>query len=71
MMRIVNLAHGAFYLLGGYLAFSVLRATDQWSLGLLVAVVAVGLLGVLMHQVLLRAIEHEDMRVALVAIGVS
>lgn len=71
MMRIVNLAHGAFYLLGGYVAFSVLRATDSWSLGLLGALVAVGLLGVVMHQVLLRAIEHEDMRVALVTIGLS
>ncbi|NDL56960.1 branched-chain amino acid ABC transporter permease [Phytoactinopolyspora mesophila] len=71
MMRIVNLAHGAFYLLGGYVAFSVLRASDSWSVGLLVAVVTVGMLGVVMHQVLLRAIEHEDMRVALVTIGVS
>jgi branched-chain amino acid transport system permease protein len=71
MMRIVNLAHGAFYLLGGYIAFSVLRATDVWTFGLLAAVVAVGLLGVIMHQVLLRTIEHEDMRVALVTIGVS
>jgi branched-chain amino acid transport system permease protein len=71
MMRIVNLAHGAFYLLGGYVAFSVLRASDSWSIGLLVAVVTVGMLGVVMHQVLLRAIEHEDMRVALVTIGVS
>jgi branched-chain amino acid transport system permease protein len=71
MMRIVNLAHGAFYLLGGYVAFSVLRASDSWGLGLVVALVTVGLLGVVMHQVLLRAIEHEDMRVALVTIGVS
>jgi branched-chain amino acid transport system permease protein len=71
MMRIVNLAHGAFYLLGGYVAFSVLRASDSWGLGLLMALVAVGALGVVMHQVLLRAIEHEDMRVALVTIGVS
>lgn len=71
MMRVVNLAHGAFYLLGGYVAFSVLRETGNWGVGLVGAVVAVGLLGVVMHQVLLRAIEQEDMRVALVTIGVS
>ncbi|AYY13875.1 branched-chain amino acid ABC transporter permease [Actinobacteria bacterium YIM 96077] len=71
MMRIVNLAHGAFYLLGGYVAFSVLQGTESWSLGLLAALAAVGAVGVVMHQVLLRAIEHEDMRVALVTIGVS
>ncbi|PSL02765.1 amino acid/amide ABC transporter membrane protein 1 (HAAT family) [Haloactinopolyspora alba] len=71
MMRVVNLAHGAFYLLGGYVAFSVMDSTDSWGLGLAVALLTVGLLGVLMHQVLLRAIEQEDMRVALVTIGVS
>jgi branched-chain amino acid transport system permease protein len=71
MMRIVNLAHGAFYLLGGYLGFSVLRATDSWGVGLLGAALAVGCLGLLMYEVLLRRIEKEDMRVALVTIGVS
>src|SRR5690606_5598266 len=32
---------------------------------------AVGVLGLIMHQVLLRWFEHQDMRVALVTIGVS
>lgn len=71
MMRVVNLAHGGFYLLGGYLAFSILRASDSWLLGVFGAVVAVGLFGLAMHQVLLRWFEHQDMRVALVTIGVS
>lgn len=71
MMRIVNLAHGGFYLLGGYVAFSVGRAADSWLLGLFAAVVAVGVLGLAMHQILLRWFEQQDMRVALVTIGVS
>lgn len=33
--RVVNLAHGAFYLLGGYLGLTVLRATGSFWLALL------------------------------------
>jgi branched-chain amino acid transport system permease protein len=71
MMRIVNLAHGSFYLLGGYLGFSVLRASENWGVALLGAALAVGCAGLLMYEILLRRIEKEDMRVALVTIGVS
>lgn len=71
MMRIVNLAHGAFYLLGGYLGFSILRASESWALGLVGAALAVGFVGLLMYEILLRRIEKEDMRVALVTIGMS
>jgi branched-chain amino acid transport system permease protein len=71
MMRIVNLAHGAFYLLGGYLGFEVLRATDNWIVALLGAAVALGFVGVVMYEIFLRRIEKEDMRVALVTIGLS
>ena len=35
MMRIVNMAHGAFYLLGGYIGWQILSWTDSWALGLL------------------------------------
>ena len=27
LMRVINLSHGAFYLLGGYIGYSVVRAT--------------------------------------------
>jgi branched-chain amino acid transport system permease protein len=33
--RVVNLAHGAFYLLGGYLGLTVFRATDSFWLAML------------------------------------
>lgn len=35
--RVVNLAHGAFYLLGGYLGLTVLRATESFWLAMLAA----------------------------------
>ena len=61
MTRIVNFAHGAFYMLGGYFAFTL---TDRFSgafgfwVGIVAAALAVAVLGVLVEMVLLRRIYH-------------
>ena len=34
VMRIVNLSHGSYFLLGGYIALSVIHATGSWALSL-------------------------------------
>jgi branched-chain amino acid transport system permease protein len=59
--RIVNFAHGAFYMIGAYVAFTL---TDRfagplgfWG-GLIVASLIVAVLGALMEMVLLRRIYH-------------
>ncbi len=61
--RIVNFAHGSFYMLGAYLAVSIVpRLLDlHYSLpmflaGIVAAAVVVGLVGVVMEVVLLRRI---------------
>ena len=36
LMRVINLSHGAFYLLGGYIGYSVVHATGNWPLALVV-----------------------------------
>lgn len=59
--RIVNFAHGAFYMLGAYVAFTL---TERWSgaLGfwgaIVAAALAVALIGVVVEVVLLRRIYH-------------
>ncbi|MGG5886499.1 ABC transporter permease subunit [Falsiroseomonas sp. HC035] len=59
--RIVNFAHGSFYMLGAYVAVTVVpwlleieRSPLLFFCGVLVSAVAVGLLGVLMEFLLLR-----------------
>lgn len=47
LMRVVNLAHGAFYILGAYLAWTVQSQGGDWVVGLFVAAVGVGLLALL------------------------
>jgi len=61
--RIVNFAHGSFYMLGAYFAVSILpRLLEVWTsfpmflAGVLLAALGVGALGVVMELVLLRRI---------------
>src|ERR1700760_2630814 len=57
--RIVNFAHGAFYMLGAYVAFSLTErfsgALGFWG-GIVAAALIVALIGVLVEMVLLRRI---------------
>ncbi|WP_316178329.1 ABC transporter permease [Bradyrhizobium sp. SZCCHNRI1009] len=59
--RIVNFAHGAFYMLGAYVAFSLTERLSGslgfWG-GIVVAALAVAAIGVLVEIVLLRRIYH-------------
>jgi branched-chain amino acid transport system permease protein len=59
--RIVNFAHGAFYMLGAYVAFTLTErfagAFGFWG-GIVAAALAVALMGVLVEMVLLRRIYH-------------
>jgi branched-chain amino acid transport system permease protein len=61
--RIVNFAHGSFYMLGAYLAYTCsqllmakIGAAAGFWIGIVLAVLGVGLIGVLMELVLLRRI---------------
>jgi branched-chain amino acid transport system permease protein len=57
--RIVNFAHGAFYMLGAYVAFTLterLSGTLGFWGGIVIAALVVALLGVLVEMVLLRRI---------------
>jgi branched-chain amino acid transport system permease protein len=59
--RIVNFAHGAFYMLGAYLAFTLTErfagALGFWG-GIVAAALAIAVVGVIVEMVLLRRIYH-------------
>jgi branched-chain amino acid transport system permease protein len=71
LMRVITMAHGTSYLLGGYLGHVVVRETGNWLLGALAGALAVGILGLVIHQLLIRRFQDDDMRVALVTLGVA
>lgn len=56
MMGVLNFAHASFYMLGAYVAYAVSSVTNFW-IGLLVAPIVVGAIGVLVERFLLRRVH--------------
>jgi branched-chain amino acid transport system permease protein len=85
LMRVVNMAHGSFYLLGGYVAYEVqqkmtgsgfsIAGTDvttwEWVFPALVAASLIGVVGLMVQQVFLRWNQGQELRQALITIAIS
>jgi branched-subunit amino acid ABC-type transport system permease component len=71
MMDVVNLAHGAFYMLGAYVALSVVQFTGSFWLAMIAAPLALGLLGFALEPLLLRRLRGRHLDQVLLTIGVS
>jgi branched-chain amino acid transport system permease protein len=60
IMRIVNFAHGTFYMLGAFIGYSAARLTGSFWIALVVAPVAVGAVGALFELGILRRLYRRD-----------
>ena len=69
VMRIINLSHGAFFLLGGYVALSVIWTSGSWVLAIPVAALAVAVLGLVMERIFLRPLGSDPLRQVLLTVG--
>jgi branched-chain amino acid transport system permease protein len=69
VMRIVNLSHGSYFLLGGYVALTVIWTTGSWVLALPVAALVIGLVGLVMERVFLRPLGFDPLRQVLLTVG--
>ena len=72
VMRIVNLSHGSYFLLGGYVALSVIHVTGSWALSLPVAALTIAALGIVMERLFLTSGGAlARVRDALIAFGIA
>jgi branched-chain amino acid transport system permease protein len=71
LMRVVNMAHGALYLLGGYLALDLIQHGFGWWAAAALAALGCGAVGLVMQQLLLRWNQGQDLRQALITIAVA
>ena len=69
VMRIVNLAHGSFFLLGGYVALTVIWTTGSWLLAIPVAALTIAVVGLAMERFCLRAVGFDPLRQVLLTVG--
>jgi branched-chain amino acid transport system permease protein len=69
LMKILNLTHGSFYLLGGYIGLAVVHVTGSLLLAVLVGSLSIALLGALMERFLLRRFHLQELPQTLLTFG--
>jgi branched-chain amino acid transport system permease protein len=69
VMRVVNLAHGSYFMLGGYVGLSVMWRTHSYAAALLAGALAIGLVGVGMERIFLRRLPGQILGQVLMTIG--
>jgi branched-chain amino acid transport system permease protein len=69
VMRVTNLSHGAVYLLGGYIGYSVITATHNFLAGLAAAALGMGLFGLLLERTLITWLKGNEMSELLATLG--
>lgn len=67
LLRILHIAHAAIFTMGGYVGVFTANSTGSFGLGLAVAVVVVGLFGVLFYRVIYEPIIDQPPHVPLIA----
>jgi branched-chain amino acid transport system permease protein len=60
IMDLVNLAHGSLYMMGAYIAWTLIGWTDSFVLGALLALPATFLLGVVVEATVMRRLYARD-----------
>lgn len=69
LMRVANIAHGSYYLLGAYLGLSVMHWTRNFPLAILTGGVVVAVIGVLMQRWFLARFHQRVLPQVLLTMG--
>ena len=71
LMRVVNMAHGAYYLLGGYIGLAVANASGSFTLAILAGGAAIALLGLAIDRFLIRRTGENHLAQVLLTVGIA
>jgi branched-chain amino acid transport system permease protein len=70
-MRIVNIAHGSFYVLGAYVSITVMSRTGSFPLAVIAGASTVMLFSALVEELLLRQYHMQDLQQILLTMGLA
>jgi branched-chain amino acid transport system permease protein len=71
LMRIANLSHGAYFMLGAYVGLSVLDQGYGFGWAILAAGLAVGVLGAVVERLILRRLAGNSLAQVLATLGIA
>jgi branched-chain amino acid transport system permease protein len=71
LMRVVNMAHGAYYLLGGYIGLTLAQRTGSFTIAVIGGGAAVVAFGFLVDRLLIRRTGENHLAQVLLTVGVA
>jgi branched-chain amino acid transport system permease protein len=71
LMRIVNLSHGAYFMLGAYVGLSAIGAGVNFWIAILIGGGAISILGILIERFILRRLNGQPLAQVLVTLGIA
>ncbi|MCG6876086.1 MAG: branched-chain amino acid ABC transporter permease [Betaproteobacteria bacterium] len=71
LMRVVNMAHGAYYLLGGYVGLTLAEQTGSFAVAILGGGAAIVVLGYLVDRFLIRRTGENHLAQVLLTVGLA
>lgn len=71
LMRVVNMAHGAYYLLGGYVGLTLAERTGSFAVAIIGGGAAIVVLGYLVDRFLIRRTGENHLAQVLLTVGVA
>ena len=69
MMRIVNMTHGSYYLLGGYVGLTVIGRTKSFPLAILLGALAIAVIGLGEWNAFLKRLSGQELGQVLTTMG--
>lgn len=71
LMRVPNLNHGTFYLVGGYIGLTVIKTTGNWLLAVLSGGLIMGAVALVEYQFLIRRVREQKLVVTLITLSIA
>lgn len=71
VMKVINIAQGSFFLLGGYIGYTVLEVTGNFYIAVTVACLCIALVGMIMERFSMRKLTGDDLGMMLATMGIA
>jgi branched-chain amino acid transport system permease protein len=71
LMRIVNLSHGAYFMLGAYVGLSAIGAGVNFWIAILIGGGTISILGIVIERFILRRLNSQPLAQVLVTLGIA
>jgi len=69
LMKIINIAHGSFYLLSAYIGLTILQRTENFLLAAIISSISAAVVGMAMQSLFLRRFYMKELQQVLLTFG--